>query len=77
MESLALSEIGVKEAVEVISVASEVLALKLVAMGCTPGGRVYIERKARSGDPILIRTEGSLISIRKADACQVKVKKAI
>jgi ferrous iron transport protein A len=77
MDSLLLSEIGIKEPAELVSVENKALELRLLAMGCTPGERIYVERKAFYGDPILIRMEGSLLSIRKSDAKQITVKKAL
>ena len=44
------------------------LALKLMEMGCLPGEKIHIERKAPLGDPIAISISGYVLSMRKAEA---------
>lgn len=44
------------------------LALKLMEMGCLPGERIFVERKAPLGDPIAISISGYLLSMRKSEA---------
>lgn len=44
------------------------LSLKLMEMGCLPGERVKVEKKAPLGDPISIRVSGYLLSLRKDEA---------
>ena len=41
------------------------MSLKLMEMGCLPGEKVTIERKAPLGDPIAISISGYLLSVRK------------
>ena len=37
-------------------------------MGCLPGEKIHIERKAPLGDPIAISISGYVLSMRKAEA---------
>ena len=53
----------------------EKLPLKLLEMGCTPGEKVVVERKAPFNDPIAIVVSGFMLSLRKEDAQQIIVKK--
>jgi ferrous iron transport protein A len=43
-------------------------------MGCTPGEKVVVERKAPFNDPIAIVVSGFMLSLRKEDAEQIIVK---
>lgn len=52
------------------------LSIQLYCMGCLPGERLTIERIAPFGDPLIISVEDSFITLRKADAGKIKVKRA-
>ncbi len=63
------------ETAEVLGFSDLDLSLKLLEMGCTPGEQVILERVAPLGDPIAIRVSGYLLSMRKAEAATVLVRK--
>jgi ferrous iron transport protein A len=50
--------------------------LTLMEMGCIPGEPVWVEMIAPMGDPLAIRIAGYHLSIRKADAENIWVRKA-
>ena len=47
---------------------------RLHRMGVIPGATVTVLRTAPLGDPIQVRVEGTLLSIRKRDARQIQVE---
>jgi ferrous iron transport protein A len=49
------------------------LSLKLMEMGCLPGEKIYIERKAPLGDPIAISISGYSLSMRSEEAKTILV----
>ena len=49
------------------------LSVKLMEMGCVPGEEVEVLRVAPLGDPIAIGVAGYTLSMRKDEACFVKV----
>ncbi|MGC6470641.1 MAG: FeoA family protein [Flavobacteriales bacterium] len=71
MKNLNNLDLG-KEAV-IDSFSDKDLALKLMEMGCLPGEKILIERKAPLGDPITISISGHLLSMRKSEAQTVLV----
>jgi ferrous iron transport protein A len=50
------------------------IALKLFELGCLPGQAVVLEHIAPMGDPIAISFNGSMVSLRKAEANSINVK---
>ncbi|MFN4121956.1 MAG: ferrous iron transport protein A [Flavobacteriales bacterium] len=44
------------------------IGLKMMELGCFPGQEVTLEQIAPLGDPIAISFNGSLISLRRAEA---------
>ena len=50
------------------------MRLKLMEMGCLPGEKVSIERRAPLGDPIAISISGYLLSVRKDEADTIMVQ---
>lgn len=50
------------------------LQRRIADMGITPGARVLMKRVAPFGDPIQINVRGFDLSIRKADAQNIKLK---
>lgn len=50
------------------------MSLKLMEMGCLPGEKVSIERRAPLGDPIAISVSGYLLSVRKEEADTVLIQ---
>lgn len=57
------------------AIEDEQLSIQLCSMGFIPGENIRVETIAPLGDPILISADDSFISIRKADAASLKVKK--
>tara|TARA_Y100000385_G_C12884684_1_gene547318 strand:- start:380 stop:607 length:228 start_codon:yes stop_codon:yes gene_type:complete len=66
MKNLSELKLGTKAIID--SFSDKELALKLMEMGCLPGEKIHIERKAPLGDPIAISISGYLLSMRKAEA---------
>lgn len=71
MKNLSELKLGTKAVIE--SFYDKELALKLMEMGCLPGEKIHIERKAPLGDPIAISISGYVLSIRKAEAKTILV----
>ena len=70
-----LSDIAIGEEYIIDAINDDELAQKLLEMGCTPGEKVVVERKAPFNDPIAIVVSGFMLSLRKEDAQQIIVKK--
>ena len=70
-----LSDIAIGKEYIIDSINDDELAQKLLEMGCTPGEKVVVERKAPFNDPIAIVVSGFMLSLRKEDAQQIIVKK--
>ena len=47
---------------------------RLHSMGVIPGAQAKVLRTAPLGDPMQVRIEGTLLSIRKRDARQIQVE---
>lgn len=47
---------------------------RLLSMGVIPGATARVLRTAPLGDPMQVNIEGTLLSIRKADAQQIQVE---
>ena len=50
------------------------LRKRLVEMGVTPGVLIAVERVAPLGDPIAVEVRGYRLSMRKAEAANIRVK---
>jgi ferrous iron transport protein A len=72
-----LSELRIGQSAIIDSFTDNVMALKLLEMGCTPGEIVKLDRIAPMGDPIAISVSGYLLSLRKAEASTVLVSPII
>jgi len=70
-----LSDIAIGEEYIIDAINDDELAQKLLEMGCTPGEKIMVERKAPFNDPIAIVVSGFMLSLRKEDAQQIIVKK--
>ena len=70
-----LSDIAIGKEYIIDAINDDELAQKLLEMGCTPGEKVVVERKAPFNDPIAIVVSGFMLSLRKEDAQQITVKK--
>ena len=69
-----LSDIAIGKEYIIDSINDDELAQKLLEMGCTPGEKVVVERKAPFNDPIAIVVSGFMLSLRKQDASKIIVK---
>lgn len=74
-DSSTLAECRQGDQVTLLGVDDEQLSIQLFCMGCIPGEVVIVERIAPFGDPIIISVEDSFISLRKADASRMRIKK--
>jgi ferrous iron transport protein A len=72
MRKLADLEIGEKGVMCMIS--DRDLEQKLLEMGCTPGEKIQLVRKAPFGGPIAILVSSYILSIRKDDASKIAIK---
>ncbi|MCU0434208.1 MAG: ferrous iron transport protein A [Bacteroidia bacterium] len=57
------------------SFTDKALSLKLLEMGCTPGEEVMLEKVAPFGDPIAINISGYVLSLRRAEAATVCIRR--
>ena len=69
-----LSEAVIGKTYIIDSINDNELAQKLLEMGCTPGEKIVVERKAPFNDPIAIFVSGFMLCLRKKDAKQIMVK---
>ena len=72
MQNLAELLIGSKG--EMIQISDNSLEQKLLEMGCTPGEKFEVVRKAPFGGPIAILISSYVLSIREEDARSINVK---
>ena len=72
MQKLANLAIGTKG--EIRSISDSDLEQKLLEMGCTPGEKIEVVRKAPFGGPVAILVSSYVLSIRKEDAFKIDVK---
>ena len=71
MSEILLSNLKVGEQGTIHHFNDEIIALKLMEMGCLPGEMVTLERLAPMGDPIAISVAGYSLSLRKSEAACV------
>lgn len=72
MRKLADLKVGTKG--EMCMISDRDLEQKLLEMGCTPGEKIEVIRKAPFGGPIAILVSSYILSIRKNDAEQIAIK---
>lgn len=72
---LTLDKLSVGEQAIVESFTNDAVKLILLEMGCIPGEKISVERIAPLGDPIAVNISGYLLSMRKAEAAAVEVKR--
>jgi len=70
-----LSELKAGDSAVIESFSENEISEKLMEMGCLPGEAVKLERIAPLGDPLIISISGYELSLRKAEAATVLVKK--
>ena len=66
-----LSQLKVGESGTVKEFTDLEMSVKLMEMGCLPGGKVRVERIAPLGDPIAINVAGYQLSLRKREASTI------
>lgn len=71
--TLADQQQNVKTRIKGFTKAGETLT-RLHRMGVIPGAEATVLRTAPLGDPMQVRVEGTLLSIRKRDAIQIQVE---
>ena len=69
-----LSELLIGSKGEMIQISDNSLEQKLLEMGCTPGEKFEVVRKAPFGGPIAILISSYVLSIREEDARNINVK---
>jgi ferrous iron transport protein A len=69
-----LAELLIGSEGEMIQISDNSLEQKLLEMGCTPGERFEVVRKAPFGGPIAILISSYVLSIREEDARSINVK---
>ncbi len=72
---LTLDKLPVGEQAVVMSFTNDAVKLILLEMGCIPGETISVERIAPLGDPIAVNISGYLLSMRKAEAAAVEVRR--
>lgn len=73
---MTLAELGQNTPTRITGFTKEGESLsRLHSMGVVPGARAKVLRAAPLGDPMQVRVEGTLLSIRKCDASQIQVEK--
>jgi ferrous iron transport protein A len=70
-----LSQLKIGEEALIEEVAYSNVYLKLLDMGCIPGERILVMFEAPLGDPIAVKVSGYVLSMRKAEAGSIKVRK--
>jgi ferrous iron transport protein A len=68
-----LSHVPIGESAIVLGFSDEEISLKLIELGCIPGTKITMVRKAPLGDPLAFACLGSLISLRIQEATTVQV----
>ncbi|HXU27869.1 MAG TPA: FeoA family protein [Bacteroidia bacterium] len=63
------------ETATISSFSDDVLALKLIEMGCIPGEKITLQHVAPLGCPYAFEVNGTLVSLRKSEAQFVLISK--
>ncbi|MCA9791145.1 MAG: ferrous iron transport protein A [Candidatus Eremiobacteraeota bacterium] len=70
-----LSQIALQKSVQVVKVDGQgPLLRRLVALGLRPGAEISVVRRAPLGDPMVVRVQGTTLSIRHSVADGVLVR---
>ncbi|MEZ5173172.1 MAG: FeoA family protein [Bacteroidia bacterium] len=72
--AVSLSQLTIGQSAIISAFTDEEIALKLIELGCIPGVKVTMIRRAPMGDPLAFACSGALISIRKEEAAGVLVE---
>jgi len=71
---LPLSQLPFNISALIVRFDDEEIGLRLIEMGCIPGTKIEMLRKAPLGDPLAFTCRGSIISIRASEAQKVMVE---
>ncbi len=74
---MSLAELNVGESACIIDFRDKLIYIKMLELGCLPGEVITLERKAPLGDPIIIKTKGGRISLRKSEAATIQISQRI
>ena len=70
-----LNQVKVGETVKVTKIAGEgPIKRRIMDMGITKGGEIYVRKVAPLGDPVEITVRNYELSVRKADAAIIEVE---
>lgn len=72
-EYIHLAQLKKGESAFVKTFQDKFIGLKMMELGCFPGQKVTLEQIAPLGDPIAISFNGSLISLRRAEAKTIQI----
>jgi len=75
MNSFRLTELPLQELALIDFIEDPLLRNKLETIGLAEGDQISIQHRAPFGDPLIMRSETGLYSIRKEEAERIKVKK--
>ena len=69
-----LANLGIGNKGEIRSISDGDLEQKLLEMGCTPGEKIEVVRRAPFGGPVAILVSSYVLSVRKEDALKIDIK---
>jgi ferrous iron transport protein A len=69
-----LANLAISTKGEIRSISDSDLEQKLLEMGCTPGEKIEVVRRAPFGGPVAILVSSYVLSIRKEDALKIDIK---
>ena len=72
MQNLADLKVGAEG--EMCMISDPELEQKLLEMGCTPGEKIQLIRKAPFGGPVAILVSSYILSIRRDDAQKIAIR---
>jgi ferrous iron transport protein A len=72
-----LDELKVGNWAEIEEICDDCTCIKLIEMGCLPGEMVCVRMCAPFKGPIAIEVAGNLISLRKAEARNIRLKEPV
>jgi len=68
-----LSDLQPGQTATIVKFTTEEIFLKLMEMGCLPGERIEVVKKALFNDPMSVSVAGYLLSLRTDEASQIVV----
>ena len=69
-----LTDLLIGDKGEMHSILDSELEQKLLEMGCTPGEKIEVVRRAPFGGPVAILVSSYVLSVRKEDALKIDIK---